>query len=176
MLQVLNLAFESFKHIEPYGIKILMTGCIVNYKTQCFHMLSFFSPLPDNDMDIADEQHKGGEWQNILWLPFHLNTSIKAHRGWVSGVASAPDSDLLRFMQRMELNVYSFGDKSNPRPDTPRLKILHVRCITVQKLISTANSQHCSLHLAYGHNAFRPPKASDKETAEQHRSTACARR
>lgn len=122
-----------------------------------------FPPLPDNDMEVTEEQLKGGEWQNISWLPFHLNTSIKASRGWVSGVASIHDSDLRGFMQQKKLNVYSFGDKLNPRPDTLRLKILHVRYITLQELISTANSQHHSLHPAYGHNAFRPPKASGKK-------------
>lgn len=45
------------------------------------------------------------------------------------------------------------------------LKILHVRWITLQELISTANSRHHSLHPAYGHNAFRPPKASERGTA-----------
>lgn len=36
--------------------------------------------------------------------------------------------------------------------------------------------QHHSLHPAYGHDASRAPKVSDKETAEQHPSAACARR
>lgn len=36
--------------------------------------------------------------------------------------------------------------------------------------------QPCSLHLVYGHGAFRPPEVNDKETAELHRSAACARR
>lgn len=81
----------------------------------------------------------------------------------MSGVASIHDSDLRGFMQQKKLNVYSFGDKLNPRPDTLQLKILHVRYITLQELISTANSQHHSLHPAYGHNAFRPPKASGKK-------------
>lgn len=135
-----------------------------------------FSPLPDNDTEVAEEQLKEGEWQNISWLPFYLNTSIKAHRGWVSGVAWTGDSDLLGFMQHMKLYVYSFGDELDPRPDTSQLKILHVRYITLQELISTANSQHRSLHPAYRHNAFRPPKASDKKTEEQHLSTECTRR
>lgn len=107
-----------------------------------------FPPLPDNDMEVTEDQLKGGEWQNISWLPFHLNTSIKAHRGWVSGVASTRDRDLLGFMQQMKLNVYSFGDKLNPWPDTSQLKILHVRYITLQELISTTNSQLHSLHPA----------------------------
>lgn len=94
----------------------------------------------------------------------------------MSGAASTRDSDLQGFMQQTKLNVYSFGDKSNPGPDTSQLKILHVRYITLQELISTANSQHHSLHPAYRHNAFRPPKASDKGTAEQHPSAVCARR
>lgn len=153
-----------------------MTRCIVHYKIAWFDTLSFFPLLPDNDMEVTEEQLKGGEWQNISWLPFHLNTSIKAYRGWVSGVASTRDSDLPGFMQQMKLNVYSFGDKSDPGPDTSQLKILHVRYITLQGLISTTNSQHHSLHPAYGHNGFRPPKASDKGTAEQHPSAACAKR
>lgn len=136
----------------------------------------FSPPLPDNDMEVTDEQLKGGEWQNISWLPFHLNTSIKAHTGWVSGVAAARDSDSPGFMQQMKLNVYSFGDKLNPGSDTSRLKILLVRYITLQELISTANSQLHSLHPAYGHNAFRPPKASDKGRAERHPSKTCTRR
>lgn len=94
----------------------------------------------------------------------------------MSGVASTHDSDLLVFMRQMKLNVYTFGDKLNPGPDTTQLKILHVRYITLQELTSTANSQHHSLHPAYGHNAFRPPKAGDKETAEQHPSATCAKR
>ncbi len=84
----------------------------------------------------------------------------------MSGVASTGDSDLRGFMQQMKSNVYSFDDKLNPGPDTLQLKILHVRYITLRELISTANSQHHSLHPAYGHNAFRPPKVSDKGTAE----------
>lgn len=94
----------------------------------------------------------------------------------MSGADSTRDSDLLVFMQQMKLNVYTFGDKLNPGPDTSQLKILHVRYITLQELISTANSQHHSLHPAYRHNAFRPPKASDKETAEQHPFATCGRR
>lgn len=79
-------------------------------------------------------------------------------------------------MQQMKFNVYFFGDKLNPVPDTSQLKILCVRYITLQELIYTANSQHHSLYPVYRHNAFRPPKANDKETAEQHPSTACTRR
>ena len=40
----------------------------------------------------------------------------------MSGVASTGDSDLLGFMQQMKLNVYSFGDKLNPGPDTSQFK------------------------------------------------------
>lgn len=94
----------------------------------------------------------------------------------MSGVASNCDSDLLVFMQQMKLNVYSFGDKLNPVPDTSQLKILHVRYITFQELIYPANSQHHSLYPVYRYNAFRPPKVNDKETAEHHPSTACTRR
>lgn len=91
----------------------------------------------------------------------------------MSGVASIYDSDLLGFMQQKKLNVYSFGDKLDPRPDTLRLKILHVRYITLQELISTANSQHHSLHPAYGHNAFRPPKASGKKEQQSNIPPQC---
>lgn len=62
---------------------------------------------------------------------------------------------------RKKLNVYSSGDKSNPGPDTHKKKTLHVRYITLQELISAANSKHHSIHPAYGHNAVRPPKASE---------------
>lgn len=72
---------------------------------------------PDNDMEVTRVQPQGGEWQNISWLPFHLNTSIKAYSGWVSGVAPRHDSDLPGFMQQEKLNVYSSGDKLNPEPD-----------------------------------------------------------
>lgn len=109
---------------------------LVHYKRAWFDTLSFSPPLPDNDMEVTEEPPKEGEWQNISWLPFHLNTSIKAHRGWVSGVASAYDSDLLGFAKQTKLNVYVFSDKLNPRPDSSLLKILHVRCITLQELIS----------------------------------------
>lgn len=67
-----------------------------------------------------------------------------------------------------------FGDKLNPCFDTSQLEIFHGRCIALQELISTANSQHQSLHPAYQHNAIRPPKENDKETAEQHPCAAHA--
>lgn len=137
-----------------------MTPCIVLCNGG-FDTLSS-PPLADNDVDVAETELKEGEWQNISWLPFHLNTPIKAHGGWVSGVASAPDTDSLGFMQQKKLNVYCFGDLLDPRPDGSRLKILHVRYITLQQLISTANSQHYSFHPDYRNNAFRTPKASGK--------------
>lgn len=79
-------------------------------------------PPRDNDMEVTGEQPQGAEWQSISWLPFHLNTSIKAHCGWVSGVAPLHDSDSLGFMQREKLNVYSSGDKLNPGLDTLAVK------------------------------------------------------
>lgn len=48
-----------------------------------------FPPFLDNDMEVAGEQLKGGEWQNISWLPFHLNRPppffLTAHTTRVSG-------------------------------------------------------------------------------------------
>lgn len=71
------------------------------------------------------------------------------------------------------------GDTPDRRPDRLRLKILHVRYITLHQLISTANSQHHSFHPAYRHNAFRAPKASrggiKGGTEKQHPSAMCAR-
>lgn len=85
-----------------------MTPCIVLWNGG-FDTL-FSPPLADNDVDVAETDLKEGEWQNISWLPFHLNTSIKARGGWVSGVASAPDTDSPAFMQQKKLNVYCSGD------------------------------------------------------------------
>lgn len=85
-----------------------MTPCIVLWNGG-FDTL-FSPPLADNDVDVAETDLKEGEWQNISWLPFHLNTSIKARGGWVSGVALAPDTDSPAFMQQKKLNVYCSGD------------------------------------------------------------------
>lgn len=120
-------------------------------------------------MEVTEEPLKGGEWQNISRLPFYLNTSIKAHSGWVSGIASVCDSDFLGFMQKVKFNVYSSADKLNPWPDSSRLKILHVRCVTLHELSSAANSKQRSLHPTYIQNCYRPPKVSYKG-AEQHPS------
>lgn len=148
--------------------KVAMTPCIVLWNGG-FDTLSS-PPLADNDVDVAETDLKEGEWQNISWLPFHLNTSIKARGGWVSGVASAPDTDSPAFMQQKKLNVYCFGDLLDPRPDGSRLKILHVRYITLQQLISTANSRRHSFHPAYRNNGFRTPKASGKIKGERQSS------
>lgn len=100
---------------------------------------------PDNDMEVTGEQPQGGEWQNISWLPFHLNTSIKAHCGWVSGIAPLHDSDSPGFMQREKLNVYSSGDKLNPGPDTLAVKKYSVSgALLCKSLFPPLIPQHCS--------------------------------
>lgn len=108
-----------------------------------YHALTLLRPPlpPDNDTEVTREQPQGGEWQNISWLPFPLNTSIKAYSGWVSGVAPLHDSDLPGFMHWEKLNVYLSSDKLNSGRDTLAvIKILAVRCSTLLELISTANS------------------------------------
>lgn len=89
--------------LEHYNFreKVAMTPCIVLWNGE-FDMLSS-PPLADNDVDAAETELKEGEWQNISWLPFHLNTSIKARRGGVSGIASAPDTDSPGFMQEKKI-------------------------------------------------------------------------
>lgn len=104
------------------------------WNSKVWHAVLFPPLLADNDMEVTDEQVKGGEWQNISWSPCHLNTSIRAHRTWVNSVTFRPDSDLLGLMQQMEFNVCTFGYKLDPS-------------VALQELISL----HLALPLAYGY-------------------------
>lgn len=146
-IRIVSRCFREaqIQSLNPH-VKVAMTPRIVLWNGG-FDTLSS-PPLADNDVNVAETELKEGEWQNISWLPFHLNTSIKARGRWMSGVASAPDTDSPGFMQQKKFNVYCFGDLLDPRPDRSRLKILHVRYITLQQRISTANSQRHSFHPA----------------------------
>lgn len=105
--------------------KVAINLPIVRHCTRNITLWHAPPPPPSNQTmtwRLQGEQPQGGEWQNISWLPFHLNTSIKAHCGWVSGVAPLHDSNSPDFMQREKLNVYPSGDKLNPGPDTLAVK------------------------------------------------------
>lgn len=134
-----------------------MTGCIVLYKTACFNTLisllfqTMTSRLRRSSWrEVSDRIFHGclftltrplkqteGEWAPKLWLVTVICWVLCGKRNWM-------------FMHLLTSRIPGLTHLS--------IKILHVRCVTLQELIP---QQH-SVHLAYGHNAFRPPRAVTK--------------